>query len=221
MSELCPPGKYNSTFVSAVATNNHFQEPELQIEVDIEGCIRTVKVRLDDKWIDNSLRQLAAIGFNNDFKNPVFTVKEFPVECWHSKPNDKGRVYENWALPKIAAAPMDDDLAARLSARARAVSPPPAPAGRPTPPPPAAAPAPTGGPPPVSDNSKPFKSPPQPCTRDEAWKGFTGLCNGDETAAGKLWSAAIADVTKSIGRPESTFTPTDWGLVVREVIPWG
>lgn len=220
MSEMFKPGKYDAVIVSrtcndgvervAICEENRFGTPELRICVDIGGHQKEIVARLDDEWLAGSLSRLAAIGFNSDFNDPKFAQSTIIVECWHSKPSaTTGKVYENWSLPQ-GGAPLPKDKIARLNAQAKAhtQASPPRPGG--TPPAPPSAPKAPAAP-------TPTEAPPKLSTRKECWAAcWHAVPAGDnqQAEAEKKWNELLA------GHDDSSFTPADWGALLKVLCPF-
>jgi len=209
MSELWQESKeWKGVPVAAQYKESSKGTPYLEVCFEVESHKKFVKLWLTEKSMDRTMKLLADLGFNNDFKNPVMQAKgPFDLECKHEEWN--GKVYESWTFWGVRqAAPIAASKAAELSARYKSVAgvvpkpatPMPTPAPSRAPAVPLVPTAPTVPPPPVPPASDAI------CTEEAAWAYFCAKIPNEELRT-QDWLGAV----KSI-QPK---TPEDWQRVAK------
>lgn len=221
MSDQWQAGVYEGIICGTASGSAATGTPWFDVRFNIGGHEKAVRWYFSEKSADRSLRELATLGFNADFENPVFTVTT-PVRLqleYETNEGRNGKQYTNarWRLDSVGA-PLQRDQLLRLNAMAKAIggsaippppSAPPLAGGRPspppvksaTPPPPFTPTAPAASTPPVKEGPRP------PCTRDQAWAVINDAAR---------WAACVEAVAKEVKKQEADFTDTDWASVLDE-----
>lgn len=110
------PGRYDGVLVDLFMTTSSNGTPCLVAQFDIVGYAkrRTIYTYFSDASKENSMKKLAANGFNGDFNSPALDNPNVAMYCKHEE--YKGETREKWDFADWGNdAPPDDDTIASLN----------------------------------------------------------------------------------------------------------
>lgn len=201
-----PEGDYQvnvECLVYGLSGGKGTEQMEVRFYVD-ENTRRSAYLYFTDATEDQSMQQLADLGWDGDTKEPKIDEKYYteyclPMRCEHEE--YKGQMRERWRLPGLGGGkPAPDDVASRRAATFRSRF------GKSKRPPPAGAPSTPPSSPPPADSSPP---PEDNYGKDDAWNSVVDIA-GDAGPNTQTWHSSVS----AIGKREGDFTADDWRQVV-------